>query len=397
VKRILVIALGFKGEVNQRIPLVQELVALGHRVWWLSPLGTPDDQLRSVGISVVELASTEIPTRSLSGEARARIVEDDAAVLAWNRDFYIEKVPVQVEPLRHKLRELAPDVVVLDGTLYAAAIATQLEGIPFANVSAGWMLQQPADFDYPMMQRVRALSSERAALFASYGLSPRFRAWEIVSPHLNVVFSTEAMVGPPVTSEGSPTVQLVGPSVSSRRGDEVPFAWEKLDGRPLVYASFGSRVYWQPDLFAKIAEAAAPLSVQLLFGAGDLAHSEQMRGLPGDPLVAVYVPQLAVLARTAVLVSHVGANSVSEAMYQGVPVLALPITNEEPVQAHFLERAGTGVAFDPRRVTVEQLHSALRALLDPSSPYRSRTAAVQRSYRSANGARAAAELIGELG
>jgi len=201
------------------------------------------------------------------------------------------------------------------------------------------------------------------------------------------------MVGP-CTHRPAHT-HLIGPSLPiTQRGDEVPFDWSRLDASlPLVYLSFGSRVYWQPELIQKIATAAAKLGVQLLVSAGDLATSDFVRQLPGNVVAAAYLPQLAVLERASVFITHAGTNSVSEAMYYGVPLLALPICNEEPVQAYYAEQAKVGLQLEPFSCTAGQIEDALRQLLDPKADCRRGIAEVMRSYRDSNGARRAAELI----
>jgi zeaxanthin glucosyltransferase len=50
-----------------------------------------------------------------------------------------------------------------------------------------------------------------------------------------------------------------GPFVDLEARPEVPFPWEELDGRPLVYASLGTLQNRLPAVFRIIAEACAPL------------------------------------------------------------------------------------------------------------------------------------------
>jgi UDP:flavonoid glycosyltransferase YjiC (YdhE family) len=40
--------------------------------------------------------------------------------------------------------------------------------------------------------------------------------------------------------------------------DAIPFPWDRLDGRPLIYASLGTLQNGRPELFAEIARAGAP-------------------------------------------------------------------------------------------------------------------------------------------
>jgi UDP:flavonoid glycosyltransferase YjiC (YdhE family) len=75
------------------------------------------------------------------------------------------------------------------------------------------------------------------------------------------------------------------------------------------------------------------------------------------------VPQRAVLARSALAVTHAGFNTVMDALSFGVPMLGLPITFEQPATGARLERAGAAVVLQRRR-TKARIGAALRTLLD---------------------------------
>jgi UDP:flavonoid glycosyltransferase YjiC (YdhE family) len=82
-----------------------------------------------------------------------------------------------------------------------------------------------------------------------------------------------------------------------------------------------------------------------------------------------------------------------EALAFGVPLVLLPVCNDQFVQAHFLRRAGCGLAFEQGLPPAEELRAALRAALDPAGELRRRLAPVTAAYRAHDGARTAAELI----
>ena len=145
-----------------------------------------------------------------------------------------------------------------------------------------------------------------------------------------------------------------------------------------------------------MAEAAAPLSVQLVISAGGLAETDFADSLAGDVLVAPYAPQLELLGRAQAFVSHGGANSVMEAMWSGVPLLLIPVCNDQPVQAHFIQKAGAGLSLHLGSLSAAAIRARLEALLDPLGNCRASARRVQRSYRSHDGAREAARLIAAL-
>ena len=101
-----------------------------------------------------------------------------------------------------------------------------------------------------------------------------------------------------------------------------------------------------------------------------------------------FLPQVRLLERSAVAVSHGGNNSVTEALTAGVPLLVLPLSTDQFAGAAAVERAGVGLALDPNAATPDDIHGAVQALL---SPHGARAAAVEMGtdLREVTGARRA--------
>lgn len=395
MSRVLLVTSAEKGHLNPAVGLARRLGEEGHAVGWLT-VPEPAAQLAAIGVEVVEMPGAPPPPPLVTGgEDLARLVRDADRLRGWIRTLLIEAVPDQVEPLRRALADWRPDVVAADGMLYQAVIACELEGVPWAGVSSALTLLEPPEVESDLIRTVRALAAERDALFARFGLSRAFRTCECLSPALNLIFAGEELVG---RDRLPPAARLVGPALpAGPRGDEVPFPWERLDdARPLVYVSFGSQISWQPELFHRTAEAATGLGVQLVLSVGDLADTDIADALPGDPIVRRYVPQLAVLERAAAIVTHGGANSFLEAVRSGVPQLVMPICNDQPVQAFYAERAGTGIALDPDRADTSSCREALARLIARESRHRARTREIAAAWTGRDGAAEGARLVAAL-
>lgn len=395
MSRVLIATSPEKGHLNPMVGVAQWLRRLGHTVGWLC-IPEPAPRLESLGVEVLRLPHIEAapPGIETGGEALAKLVLDDVALGKWIRGLLLDAAPALLEPVRQVVRAFRPDVMALDGMQYAAVLAAHTEGIPWAGVSSALTLLEPRP-EIPLLRNVRALQDDRQALFRHHGFDARFRTCECLSPRLNVIFATEAFLGP--DAGVPPHTLLVGPSTPPEpRGDEVPFPWERLGDKPVLYVSFGSQISYQPELFRLIAEAARPFGVTLVLCAGELAGTDFPSTLPGDVVAVPYTPQRQVLERAAAFISHGGANSVMEAMTAGVPMLLLPVCNDQPVQAHFLEKSGAGLAREPRTLTVESCREAIAQLLAPESRMRERVLEISRSYRAYDGARTAAERIAGL-
>jgi len=398
--RMMLVTSPEKGHLNPMMGVAGWLRADGHEVGWLC-LPEPSPQLAEVDVEVLHAQLPPPPPGGpalvTGGEALARLVRDEPALSAWIRTLLLDLVPAQIEPVRAVVRGYRPDVIALDGMQYAAVIAAHLEGVPYAGVSSALTLLEPQAVQSALLRNVRSLAADRAALFARHGLHPAFRTCEALSPRLNTVFATRALVGD--DADVPAATVLVGPSAPrAARGDEVDFPWARLTpGRPLVYVSYGSQISWQPEVFARVLAAAAPLGVQVVLSCGELAaRAGWVAELPGEPIVVDYAPQRALLARAAAFVTHGGANSVMEAMSAGVPLLLSPVCNDQPVQAHFVTRAGVGLELDLAAASEAEVRDALARLVAPASPFAARARTVAADYRQHDGAHEAARRIAGL-
>jgi len=173
----------------------------------------------------------------------------------------------------------------------------------------------------------------------------------------------------------------------------VPFPFDRLDGRPLVYASLGTMTSDSKGVFRTIAEACAALDVQLVLTLGGNGDVAAYSNLPGDPLVVTFAPQLALLERAAVAVFP-GTNSVLESLTKGVPVIAVPMYADQFGLAARLERSGAGGRISLDRVSADAVRTLLNRVLSDRS-YAERAKAIGASLERAGGERRAADLIEE--
>ena len=187
-------------------------------------------------------------------------------------------------------------------------------------------------------------------------------------------------------------VKFVGPLRLPGGYPPVPFPWERLDGRPLIYASLGTLQNRVAGTFRIIAQACNRLDAQLVISTGNGLAPEALGDLSGRPVVVPYAPQLELLRRAALAVTHAGLNTVLDALSAGVPMVAIPVTNEQPGIAARIAWAGAGEAVTLKQVTRARL-CALIMKVGQDPAYRSAAERIRDSMRSSGGAPRAAELI----
>jgi zeaxanthin glucosyltransferase len=98
------------------------------------------------------------------------------------------------------------------------------------------------------------------------------------------------------------------------------------------------------------------------------------------------------LARASLTITHAGLNTVLDSMTNGVPVVAVPITYEQPAIARRVEWAGAGETIALNRLTPERLRRAARAVLE-TPRYRAAAQKLSESIRNAGGTARAADIV----
>ncbi len=382
-----------RGHINPYIGPAQALMDAGHSVL-VGSSGNIWDQMTRAGLdfrtNLIDPHASDADGRVTRGAALVELIQDAARLQEWIEQLLLAGLPTGIDRIREWYRLEGFDVVVVDPLYYAAAIAAQIEGIPWAALSNSLNPVLPTDLDSVLLATVAALSSRRAELFESCGFANAlFSGCDVLSPHLTIAFTTEEMVGPAPAG-----VTLVGPSLPLRnRGDEMPVRPLPTD-KQVVYVSFGSQIYYWPDLFEKLAKAGKALGAHMVFSLGDLVDDEHWTSAREHCDVYRYAPQAEVLKGAAAFVTHGGANSMMEAIVASVPMLLCPMCNDQFHQAYFVEQAGIGYIENLRDAPVERITERLAALLSDET-VRSKMDSVSRSYQ-LNGAIQAARLIAGL-
>ncbi len=145
----------------------------------------------------------------------------------------------------------------------------------------------------------------------------------------------------------------------------VPFPYSRLTGAPVVYASLGTLLQGaKPRSFEAIAKVCAGRGAQLVITLGGAAGArDALRALPGDPIVVDYAPQLDLISRSTLVITHGGLNTVLESLSYGVPLVTMPIAFDQPGVCARVKRSGAGVVVHRARLASE-LPEAVRTVLE---------------------------------
>jgi MGT family glycosyltransferase len=189
-----------------------------------------------------------------------------------------------------------------------------------------------------------------------------------------------------------PSLHYTGPFVDERLRPPMEFPWEQLDGRPLLYASLGTLQNGSEDIFKTIAAACLGLDAQLVISLGGGLDRERLGVLPGDPVVVRFAPQLELLKRASAVITHGGMNTALESLQQGLPMVCIPLGNDQPGVAARVAARGAGLVVPVRKLNPKRLRAAVRAVLEDGK-YRRAAMHLQTAIRTVDGLGQAVEVI----
>lgn len=189
-----------------------------------------------------------------------------------------------------------------------------------------------------------------------------------------------------------PHFHFTGSFHTSIKRPPVAFPWEKLNSKPLIYASMGTLQNRHDYVFRTIAEACADLDAQLVISLGGGLDPEALPNLPGNPLVVKYAPQLELLQKASLNITHAGLNTALESLSYGVPMVAIPVTDDRSGVAAKIAWTGVGELVKLSSLNVYKLRETVeRVLKEPS--YKQNADSLQKAICGSEGVNRAVNII----
>jgi zeaxanthin glucosyltransferase len=148
-----------------------------------------------------------------------------------------------------------------------------------------------------------------------------------------------------------------------------------------------------PDLFNTIAAALSKhKGLQLVLAIGNILSPEQIGPVPKNAIVVNNAPQLELLKKASVCITHAGFNTVLEALTQGVPQIAIPVTNDQPGVAARIAEKKTGKTTSSDGIETSNLSALVDEVIN-NHIYRDNSRSIQKAIAKKNGLSVAADLL----
>ena len=402
------------GHLNTMTTLGYELKKRGHCV---TLFGVSDSQPKAqvAGLNFCAIGKSEFPMGTTARLTKRRGELSGLAVLRYNFRQAKREVSVFLQDSPVALKSAGVEALLVDQVSIEGGTIAELLDLPWISVCSALLFNReesipPIFTHWRYSQSSWAIARNRAG----YALSSL-----LARPVLNVLveyrqkcnlpanltennlFSPLAQLSQQPGSFEFPRKELptcfhfTGPYINPKNREAVPFPYEKLTGQPLIYASLGTiqnRFLW---IFQAIAEACMGLNVQLVIALGGGASPESLPGgcfRSENTIVVGFAPQLELLPRASLTITHAGLNTTLESLSNGVPMVAIPIATDQPGVAVRIAWTGTGEMIPLKKVSVEKIRLAIQKVLGEDS-YKQNALRLQQTIQRAGGKIKAADII----
>ena len=341
MSKIIISMLPELGHTNATLKLAKSLMARGHEVYYLC-CPEYNEYMQKQGMRYITLGDGVMDNVFPGMVAlMEELLEIRIHCRPLDQQFagIVEVFRRQIEALA---QDLQPDLFMIDP--YTPEIA---------------LIAQQLSLPYVFLNNV---------LFSPLEDTPLIHTAPYLSRVPEVILCPQEFDFPEQVGRGGRKLYFVGAEVDLQRHED-PFDWTGIDPeKPLIYCSFGSQVekYLNTQrFFETIIEAVGSLRhYQLVLATGANYAHDGFKNVPANVLLLKHAPQLQILQRSSMLITHGGMNSIKEALCYGVPLVVFPCQWDQPMNAARVACHRLGVTGDVSSVTVEQARSLIQKVAE---------------------------------
>ena len=388
---IAVVSLGAFGHINPTLSFVTELVKRGVRVTYF----TTEDFRRIVeptGAKFVPVPSW-MASHAPQNENKEGGEEDSVAAVVPFR--FLNEAGAYIDTVLEVLREDRPDAILHDFAGIAGTMAADALKVPNIMLYTSY----PSNDTYSVAEGFSGVPADHPLRIAAdqiaegyvqkYGCR-KMTVKEIFDGQgdLNLVMMQKRLV--PNYESFDDSFIFTGVQIGKRSAFG---SWKTPEnGKPLLYSSLGTAFNNWPEYYPILFDAVRDLDINVFAALGAI-DPETLHDVPANVELGKMVPQLDILSQASVFITHAGMGGTGEAIYYGVPMIAIPQMDEQAITAGQIEKKGLGLAFpDKKAITADALRAAILRLLEEPS-FRETAREFSEDMRSLGGAQATADAI----
>jgi zeaxanthin glucosyltransferase len=408
------VSMPLAGHLNPMTALARRLQSRGNEVVFI---GVPDAEpiVRAANLDFVPICEQEYPPGSVAKEYAHLATLRGEEVLRYSaRELHPRRLRATFEHLPEKLAATGVEALVIDTVHFFVELVPMSMGMPYVHI---WNILHidrsgatpPCFFSWPheTTPEARARNMEGVkrsdAFFAPIlavakdfagknGLQIDWSQPSATISRLAVITQTPKEFDFP-GSQWPSQFHYAGPFHDDGGRAPIPFPWEKLSGEPLIYASMGTLLNGLEHVYGSILEAVGKLQgTQLVLSLGNNVCVDDLGPIPSNAIVVPKGPQIELLKRAALCITHAGVNTALESLAQGVPLVAVPIGFDQPGVAARIAYHGVGEFVEAADLTAERLLQLIQVVMN-NPGYREKARYFQKLIARTQGLDLAADLI----
>ncbi|MCU0544201.1 MAG: glycosyltransferase [Oscillatoriaceae cyanobacterium Prado104] len=402
------------GHLNTMTTLGSELLHRGHRVTVFNFLDAKAKTLAS-GLEFQALAEDEFPLGASTKILTEMGKLSGLKALQYNLKNVPKTSAVMLREAPTTIRKAGVAALLVDQYSLEGGTVADILNIPFVTICSGLMLNREPNIP-PIFttwqytptwqgrwrnrlgfQLVEVLAKPIRKTIAQYR-----KEWNLpLYSYPNDYYSKLAQISqqPPEFNfprqSLPPHFHFTGHYHNPALRQAVPFPFEQLTGQPLIYASMGTIQNRLVNVFQIIASACEGLDAQLVIDLGGGASPESLPKLAGNPIVVGLAPQLELLQKATITITHAGMNTTLESLRNGVPMVAIPMANDQPGVAARIAYTGVGELISLKQLSVAKLRSSVEKVLAQDS-YKKKAIEMQGAIARSGGVKKAADIIEQV-
>ena len=386
MSRFVFVTSPFMGHINPTLSVGAELLKRGHEVNWLTLLKLPEESIpeRSKFFLIEGEINHSFDNEQKQAKSQSKKTFGMESLVNLYENVLLPLNRYMYRGISRLVDKISPDIIITDHQAFAGAICAYNKNIPYVTfVTAPAAIIQSRNFP----KVIEWESEQIIKLQKEFGIE--LETAIACSEMLTVVFSSKKLIA---DFDFPENYRLVGPVIENRPTVGT-FNWEKLKKStfPKVLVSIGSIIKEEQDFFSKIILSFGNLPLTVVV----VSNPKLFDHWPENFIVQEHIPQIEVLSHVDAVICHGGHNTVCESLYYGVPVITIPMVNDQSLVATQVVNAECGIRLKFKRLTVQQLQVSLQELLC-NNKYKKAAVAMSDSFKMAGGTKKTVDLLEEF-
>ncbi|MED1123495.1 macrolide family glycosyltransferase [Bacillus atrophaeus] len=390
--KVLMINFPGEGHINPSLGIIKELKSRGETITYYA-VKEYEEKITGLGVEYREYNDFRDDTfgKNKTGDEGGDVTELFYHLLKECRDIASRIY----EEVKHELY----DYVLYDHHFIVGKIVANLLKVPKFSLCSTFamneeFMKQIGQFNHnsPMEESpyyssyqeiVRTLNADFAA-----GINKPFDIF-FCEGDLTIVFTSKEFQ--PNADEFGENYLFVGPSIADRPGN-FDFPFEEIENENVLFISMGTIFNNQKEFFNQCLEACQGFEGKVVLAIGKQLKQSDLNEIPENFIVKPYVPQLEILKRANLFITHGGMNSTSEGLYYKTPLIVIPMGADQFMVASQVEKIGAGKVLKKENVSVAELQETIKQVT-ANTRYSEKANEIGESLIAAGGSKRAADCI----